>query len=64
MSSNTLQGATRTNHSFFTFVQPIPHRGGGERADLPYKPNAFGNQPAGYPGVQSVYYNPEEVEVP
>jgi N-sulfoglucosamine sulfohydrolase len=49
---------------FLYFCTSDPHRGGGERTELPYSPNAFGNIPEGYPGVESVYYNPDEVEVP
>lgn len=49
---------------FLYFCTADPHRGGGERTDLPNSPNAFGNVTAGYPGVESVYYNPDEVEVP
>lgn len=49
---------------FLYFCTADPHRGGGERTDLANAPNAFGNVQQGYPGVESVYYNPDEVEVP
>ena len=49
---------------FLYFCTADPHRGGGTRDDLPNAPNAFGNVQEGYPGVESVYYNPAEVEVP
>lgn len=49
---------------FLYFCTSDPHRGGGNREDLPNAPNAFGNKLEGYPGVESVYYSPDEVEVP
>lgn len=49
---------------FLYFCTADPHRGGGTRTDLPNSPNAFGNITAGYEGVESVYYNPDEVIVP
>ena len=30
----------------------------------PHKPNLFGNRPRGYPGVETVTYNPADVIVP
>lgn len=49
---------------FLYFCTADPHRGGGERTDLPYGPDAFGNSLDGYPGVESVYYDPAAVRVP
>lgn len=49
---------------FLYFCTSDPHRGGGQRSDLENAPNAFGNRQEGYPGVQSVHYNPEDIEVP
>ncbi|MCR9296305.1 MAG: sulfatase [bacterium] len=49
---------------FLYFCTSDPHRSGNERSDLPHSPNAFGNSLEGYPGVESVYYNPDEVMVP
>lgn len=49
---------------FLYFCTSDPHRSGGTRDDLPNAPNPFGNTLEGYPGVESVYYNPDEVEVP
>jgi N-sulfoglucosamine sulfohydrolase len=49
---------------FLYFCTADPHRGGGERTDLANSPDAFGNIPEGYEGVESTYYNPAEVPVP
>lgn len=49
---------------FLYFCTADPHRGGGERADLANSPDAFGNIPEGYEGVESTYYNPDDVPVP
>ncbi len=49
---------------FLYFCTSDPHRGGGTRDDLPNGPNAFGNRPDGYPGIESVVYDPAQVQVP
>ncbi len=49
---------------FLYYCTSDPHRSGGVRADLPHAPNPFGNTAEGYAGVESVYYNPDEVNVP
>lgn len=49
---------------FLYYCTSDPHRSGGVRGDLPHAPNPFGNKPDGYAGVESVYYNPDEVNVP
>ncbi|MEZ6138025.1 MAG: sulfatase [Pirellulaceae bacterium] len=49
---------------FLYFCTADPHRGGGQRSDLANSPNAFGNIPEGYEGVESTYYNPDDVQVP
>ncbi|QDV24705.1 sulfatase family protein [Aureliella helgolandensis] len=49
---------------FLYFCTADPHRGGGTREDLPHSPNAFGNIPSGYEGVESTYYHPNDVRVP
>ncbi len=51
---------------FLYFATTDPHRGGGNDARSPEKPNLFGNLPNGaaYPGVTETFYKPEEVEVP
>jgi N-sulfoglucosamine sulfohydrolase len=49
---------------FLYFCTSDPHRGGGVAADLPHKPDRFGNKPAGYPGVKAVKYDPKDVIVP
>lgn len=67
MSNNVLDYLTdrSSNTPFFLYYcTSDPHRGGGERDDLPHSPNAFGNKKEGYPGIQSTYYNPEDVLVP
>ena len=48
---------------FLYFCTSDPHRG-GFRPDLPLKPNGFGNKAKGYPGVEQVKYEPEEIIVP
>jgi len=54
---------------FFLYFAPAdPHRGGGvdESSTLELKPNLFGNKPnrGSFPGVEEVFYDPEEVPVP
>ncbi len=51
---------------FLYFCTADPHRGGGQAAELPYKPDRFGNKPGGgaYPGVTEVRYDPKDVVVP
>ncbi|WP_417735423.1 sulfatase [Rosistilla oblonga] len=48
---------------FLYFCTSDPHRG-GSRPDLPLTPNAFGNKPEGYAGVDEVLYSPDDVIVP
>ena len=60
--------AQQSDQPFFLyFCTSDPHRGGGEANELPLQPNRFGN-PApgrkGYPGVEEVVYDPNEVLVP
>jgi N-sulfoglucosamine sulfohydrolase len=51
---------------FLYFCTADPHRGGGAIAELPGKPDRFGNRPEGpeYPGVTTVKYDPKDVFVP
>lgn len=49
---------------FLYYCTSDPHRGGGFRQDRPHGPDAFGNRPDGYPGVESITYRPEDVIVP
>ena len=49
---------------FLYFCTGDPHRGGGTVQKSPYKPNAFGNRPKGYPGIKEVTYDPGDVIVP
>jgi N-sulfoglucosamine sulfohydrolase len=57
-----------SDQPFFLYIcTSDPHRGGGNAEELPYKPNRFGNPPPGspgYPGVDEVIYDPNEVLVP
>lgn len=56
--------SAESDQPFFLYMcTSDPHRG-GSRPDLPLQPNAFGNKPKGYPGVEEVEYSPEEVIVP
>ncbi len=49
---------------FFYIATSDPHRGGGTTSDDAFAPDRFGNRPAGYPGIDPVLYDPEEVVVP
>lgn len=49
---------------FLYFCATDPHRSGGVVADVPTKPNPFGNKPDGYPGVKTIRYDPRQVLVP
>lgn len=49
---------------FLYFATHDPHRGGGTVAGDPLQPNAFGNRPAGFPGVKTTRYEPRDVLVP
>jgi N-sulfoglucosamine sulfohydrolase len=53
---------------FLCFWTTDPHRGGGDEPTAPekWKPNRFGNPPAGrsYPGTEEVVYDPATLPVP
>ncbi|MEX0600720.1 MAG: sulfatase [Rhodothermales bacterium] len=58
---------------FFYLGTSDPHRGGGLMAgdteatygdDEAFAPNRFGNRPGGYPGIEEVQYDPDDVIVP
>jgi N-sulfoglucosamine sulfohydrolase len=51
---------------FLYFCTADPHRGGGAAAELPHRPNRFGNKPGGqeYPGITPTRYDPKDVLVP
>jgi len=55
---------------FLYFASDDPHRGnivlpdGRPSFDTHPAPNPFGNRPGGYPGVESVRYDPADVRVP
>jgi len=49
---------------FLYFCTSDPHRGGGVVKSDPFKPDAFGNKPKGYPGVDEIKYDPKDVIVP
>jgi len=56
--------ADRERPFFLYFATSDPHRGSGFADDLPYAPDRFGNRPEGYPGIDPVVYDPDEVHVP
>ena len=59
--------AAESDQPFFLYIcTSDPHRGGGDAAELPHKPNRFGNPAPGkrYPGITEVGYDPKEVIVP
>jgi N-sulfoglucosamine sulfohydrolase len=49
---------------FLYFCTADPHRSGGTVQDAPHQPNPFGNRPKGYPGVETIIYDPKDVIVP
>ena len=49
---------------FLYFCTSDPHRGGGVDRTNELKPDRFGNQPGGFPGVRTVEFDPSEVLVP
>lgn len=49
---------------FLYFCTVDPHRGGGFVEADPNRPDRFGNLDAGYPGVETQVYLPDEVPVP
>ena len=49
---------------FLYFCTSDPHRGGGRAANLPHRPDRFGNREQGNWGVTEVKYDPKEVIVP
>lgn len=53
---------------FLYFGTADPHRGGGadQDSELEHKPDLFGNRPKdeSFPGVEEVFYKPEDVNVP
>ncbi len=49
---------------FLYFCTSDPHRGGGVVEESQYKPDRFGNREEGYPGIEEVFYKPENVIVP
>ncbi|MCK5850412.1 MAG: sulfatase [Kiritimatiellae bacterium] len=50
---------------FFLYYCPYDsHRSFDYADELPYKPNRFGNEPDGFPGVETTTYNPEDVLIP
>ncbi len=49
---------------FLYYATSDPHRGAGFATDQPYAPDRFGNRVEGFPGVESVVYDPDDVIVP
>ena len=49
---------------FLYFCTDDPHRGTPFHSDPWYLPNNFGNRTEGYPGVETIEYNPDSVLVP
>ena len=51
---------------FLFFATTDPHRGGGLAADLPDKPDLFGNKPrrGSHTNIKEVFYGPKDVPVP
>ena len=57
-------GAEDERPFFLYFCTSDPHRGGGLVEDAPHRPDAFGNRPRGYAGVEPVPFDPAAVPVP
>ncbi|MFC2098922.1 sulfatase-like hydrolase/transferase, partial [Bacteroidota bacterium] len=49
---------------FLYFCTNDPHRGAPFQPEQWNKANSFGNKEGGYPGVETIQYNPEDVIVP
>jgi N-sulfoglucosamine sulfohydrolase len=49
---------------FLYFATSDPHRGGGTAHDLEGEPDRFGNRPEGYPGIDTIRYEPSDAVVP
>jgi len=59
------QDVINSSKPFFLYFCPDdPHRGHPFTPNPWYAPNRFGNRPQGYPGVNTMAYDPEEVLVP
>ena len=57
--------SARDDRPFFLYYCTAdPHRSGARVADDPHRPDAFGNRPQGYPGVEAITYEPDDVHVP
>ena len=55
----------KSDKPFFLYFAPAdPHREGLGIKDDPLHPNSFGNRPKGFPGVETVVYDPKDVIVP
>src|SRR5690606_23377788 len=49
---------------FLYFCTADPHRSGTTPPGAAHAPDAFGNRPEGYPGVEEIQYDPDDVIVP
>lgn len=49
---------------FLYFCTTDPHRSGQRADELSGKPDRFGNRPQGWPGVETVKYDPDKIVVP
>ncbi|MGY8767771.1 MAG: sulfatase family protein, partial [Pirellulales bacterium] len=55
----------KSDKPFFLYIcTSDPHRGGGVVQSNPNKPDAFGNKPGGYPGINKTVYEESKVIVP
>lgn len=66
MAGNSRQfiKADSTKPFFLYFCTSDPHRGGGKVSESPMAADRFGNRDAGYDGIKSVQFRPEDVLVP
>ena len=48
---------------FLYFCTADPHRSGGAVPGAEHNPNPFGNRPGGYPGINEVKYDPQDLIV-
>ena len=56
-------GADKERPFFLYFCTSDPHRSGGSVPGAKHNPNPFGNRPEGYPGIEEVKYDPQDVIV-
>lgn len=62
-SSKAFIEGNKNSPFFLYYCTHDPHRGGGVVESNPYRPDRFGNKDEGYPGVQRMMQEPNQVRV-